>query len=68
MPDEESAAEVKQILEIIEQIGHKLNFLPSVELGLVRQVFQVLLPVVVSSKEATFLEVISFSTHLIKFL
>jgi len=28
MPDEGSAAEVKQILEIIEQIGHKLKFPP----------------------------------------
>jgi hypothetical protein len=28
MPDEESAAEVKQILEIIEPIGHKLKFPP----------------------------------------
>ena len=44
MPDEGSAAEVKQILEIIDLIGHGLKFPPICRIRFGCQVFQVPLP------------------------
>jgi hypothetical protein len=44
MLDEGSTTEVKQILEIIERIGHKLELPPICQIRFGWQVFQVPLP------------------------